>query len=480
MTARTLGLPRSRPSESAPIELVVAVAASVLGGCMVARTGWVAFAPLGVAFFAALGALRPALFLVALLLARPLLDDVSDVTVGARSANLGGALALALILAAALATARRRAPTWPSAAGMLMIVVAISAVSAAQALLELGSPVGMQAATEIVRLGALLAVYVLAANVFGTPAGVRRVVLIAGLSGVVPAILGLLEWIKGPAIVEGIDVARISGPFVGPVPFGIFLAVSALILLFLPRADLHPAIRPPALLVVCTALVGTSSRTGWAVFVAGVLLLGWQRRRAVVVTVTIAAVALVALVPAVHERALPAAQPAAGVAAPEALGSFHWRVQNWQTLLRVWREQPIFGHGLRSTNYVNPAAPFVNRGRVGGGYDAHNLVVKLLVEGGVLLLAAYVAFFVVLMRSVRPLARDAWELQPFGRIVWVLWVLLLIVGLTSDDPLSETALMLAVLAMTGALDAAHRSGLAGAPPVSLAPTASLSEQEAHA
>jgi O-antigen ligase len=438
-----------------PAELAVAVAASLLGGCLLGVTGdWRAFAILGLAFFVTLGAVRPALFLALFLLVRPLLDDVGGATAGVPSANLAGGLGLALILATALDVARRRRVTWPEAAPVFAIALAVSAVSALQARVKLGAVVGLVPVTEFVRLAALFAAYVAAANLFGTPERARRLFLVVGLSGIVPAVLGIREWINGPPVAQGLGVGRVSGPFVSPVPFSTFLAVTALVLLFLPRGWLRPWARIAAVLVICTPLVGTLTREGWFVFVAGVVVLGWRRHRRVVLAVALSVVAVVAFVPTVHDRVLPSSQATAS--APPTYESWQWRRDNWRGLLEKWRASPVFGYGLRSTIYVNPRAPVNRQGQAGYAFEAHSLVVRLLVEGGVILLVAFGAFFVVLLRSARRLARDPWELQPLGKLLFALWAVLLVVSLSADDPLAGTATMMPLLALTGALDAAHR------------------------
>jgi O-antigen ligase len=465
MTGGTLGLPLDRERavvpqvrEARPGELAVAVVASVLGGCtLVATGGWAAFALLGVALFVALGLLRPALFLGLVLVVRPLLDQFTGVTVGIRSANVGGLLALVLIAAAVLDATRRRRVTWPCASAALLIALAVSAVSALQALLTIGPAIGTEPIAEVIRVGALLAAYVLAANVFDTQEKVRRLFVVAALCGVVPGILGLVEWIGGPPVVAGIGLPRISGPFVGPIPFGAFLAFTALLLLFLPRDQLRPSLRIPALLAVCAPLVGTSSREGWVIFLGGVVLVGWRTRKSAVVGVALAIAALLVLVPTVRERALPAPAPPAGAPVQHTYASWTWRTKNWETLLDEWRKQPVFGFGLRSTTWVNPRTPVSSQGEPSGGFDAHSLAVRLLVEGGVVMLIAYVAFFVVLMRSTWRLARDSWELQPLGRLIFAIWALLIVVGLTADDPFDGTAVMIPLFALTGGLEAAHRT-----------------------
>lgn len=96
---------------------------------------------------------------------------------------------------------------------------------------------------------------------------------------------------------------------------------------------------------------------------------------------------------------------------------------------------------MRSTPYVNPRK----------GYDAHNTAVKLLVEGGVVLLAAWIAFFWLVLRRLRGLSRTQGAIRPYARMAFAFWILLVLVALTTDDPLAATALMYALMALTGAV-----------------------------
>jgi O-antigen ligase len=464
MTGRTLGLPldRERPlapqvREARPGELAIAILASLVGGCTLVATGdGVAFGLLGVSFFLVLGALRPALFLTLVVAVRPLLDQWGSVTIGVRSANVAAALALGLIVAATLDAARRRRVRWPLAATAMALALAVTAVSAVQALVTIGPPIGAEPVAEVLRFASLLATYVLAANVFASPEQARRLFVVVGLSGVAPAVWGVIEWINGPPIAPDIGLPRISGPFVGPIPLGAFLAFAGLVLLFGTRDRLRPSVRLLALIPICGALVGSLSREGWVTFLGGALVLGRRVRKSVVVIVAVVVIGLLLLVPTVRERALPASAPA-GAPVEQTYASWTWRTKNWETLLGEWRRQPVFGYGLRSTVWVNPRTPVTSQGQPGGGFDAHSLVVRLLVEGGVVMFAVYAGFFALLIRSAWRMARDPWELQPLGRLLLVIWTLMLLVGITTDDPLDGTAVMIPLLALTGSLDAAHRT-----------------------
>jgi O-antigen ligase len=93
----------------------------------------------------------------------------------------------------------------------------------------------------------------------------------------------------------------------------------------------------------------------------------------------------------------------------------------------------------------------------GQGFEAHNMIVRILVEGGVVLLAVYLAYFYVVLKRLRRLARAPWELAGQARLMFVLWGLTLFAGFTTDDPISLTALMVGLLALTGALEGAWRA-----------------------
>jgi hypothetical protein len=95
----------------------------------------------------------------------------------------------------------------------------------------------------------------------------------------------------------------------------------------------------------------------------------------------------------------------------------------------------------------------------GTGFSAHNAVVRLLVEGGIILLGAVVALCVAIIRRVRRLARERWENAYIAKALVALWSIVFVVGITTDDPLDATVVMYALLLLTGALDAAHRSWL---------------------
>jgi len=272
---------------------------------------------------------------------------------------------------------------------------------------------------------------------------------------VVPAIWGLVQWIQGPAYVPSLGVARISSTFGGgPNEFAAYMVVSAVLLISLPRA-LPRWVRLPALSVVLLALIGTYSREGWLMFLLAIVLIGWRRRRGLVVSVAVLAVAIVLVVPAVRSRVLPSSnhRTAAAQTAP-TYASFTWRLDTWRILLDKYLQSPVIGYGLRSTVFINPRRS-TDAGGPSDGFAAHNSLVQILIEGGVVLLIPYLLLIGTILRRCAAMGRDAWPLKHLGSLLLVLWVIVLVAGLTADDTLGETTLMYAMFALLGALEGAR-------------------------
>ena len=438
------------------VQLAIALLLSTLAGYAVVATGsWqITFGAVGVGGLFALGFLRPALFLGLFLLIRPLLDELSHITLGVPSANPSGGMALMVVVLAValLATTPGVMRSPPSLA--FGLVVLITAGGAGLAMFDFGQTIGTEPLSDTVRIAALLGMYLLVANVFCSPERVRQLFVVVGLSGVAPAVLGLVELISGPEVAEHLGLARISGPFGGPNPLGMYCALTALVLIAMPRRWLPWWGRMLALAPILVALVATYSRAGWVVFLLGLLLLEWRRNKVLVLSAIVVVAAVVALVPTVKERVIPSNK--AESSSPETYESFGWRVDNWADLLAKASKKPIVGYGTKTTIYVNPRRTTGAQTSDNGGFEAHNAVVRILVEGGVVLLAAYVFFMALLFRMLYRLTRDRWRLQVPAKIVAVLWLVFTILAVGADDPFDQTAIMFALFALTAALDGASQ------------------------
>jgi O-antigen ligase len=306
----------------------------------------------------------------------------------------------------------------------------------------------------------MLAVYVMAAQLFATPRRLTTLFAIVGLSGVVPAIIGIKELVHGAPKADGLDISRISGPFTGPNSFGMFLALTALVLIGLPRKTLPMWVRLAAVTPILVALVATYSRAGWVLFLFGLAVLVWRRNPALIGAAAVTVGLLIAFVPSIHDRVLPPPNAkdspiGGGVTTPE---SYQFRLNNWNSLLTKWSSRPLTGYGLQTTQYANPRRVFDPTGTADtSGYDAHNSVVKILVEGGVVLLVVWVCLIATMTARLRNLARRDWAFTAQSRSVFVLWVSLILIGLTTDDPLAATATMCALFALSGAVEGTYDS-----------------------
>lgn len=438
--------------------LALAALLSVSAGVLGAAAGWAVVAgSIAAPALIAFGLMRPAVFLAALLLLRPVLDQFSEervnVGVGAINVNGGSAAILFGVVLGLLITGSRL--TLPGATRVLTSIIAMSAVAALMALVNFGSQVGSLALAEIVRLGAVLGVYVLAANVASTPERARRLFAVVALSAVVPSVVAIYGVVAGTTpTAAGLNIVRAVGTFSGPNALGEFLALSALLLITCPPQGLAGRWRFAALGLVLVALVLSYSRAGYAMLILGVMLVEYRRLPRRVLTVAFVTVGLTFLVPSVRERVLPTGSSTSHSASAQAGGgysSFSWRLNNWQELLGKWEQSPVFGFGLRSTETVNPLRAPQPNALASAGFDAHNTVVRALVEGGIVLLAFWIALCAGLVRQTGRLARDRWELQREARVVWAFWGATVFVALASDDPFQATALMYGLFALTGAV-----------------------------
>jgi O-antigen ligase len=431
------------------IQVGCALALSAIGGVVIAATDqWkIAVGLIAAAAFTSLGLLRPALFVTVLLAIRPLMDGYPG-----NPTQLTGVL---LIGICALVFATRPQVVRPRAVMAFSALLLVSALSALPAYMDFGNEMGVKPLTELVRLSALFAMYLLAAQVVTTADAARKVFVVVGLSGVIPALAALAELLDDPKKIAQLDLVRVSGTFVNPVALSSYLALCILILVMLPREELSRRIRWPAQGVMIAALVASYGREGWVLLLIALVLLNWRERRRVIAGIAVTCAGLVLLVPGVQARVLPTNDPARTEGSTFA--SYGWRLANWRGLLNEYDKKPLTGWGLEATVFVNPRRPFGSQRLTDGGFQAHNAAVRALVEGGPLLLGAVIALFVAMISSLWRIARTPdTPLRLHARLAAAAWVAMLIVAMSTDDLLDATALVYALLGLTGALEGAHR------------------------
>ena len=170
-----------------------------------------------------------------LVLVRPSLDLFADRTLASyHGVTLNPASVFAVLVIAVGAPYMverwrelRRAPSilpYLTFAGIAMIGVSVAAATG-------------PAATEWMRLGAVLVTYALAYLAVNSPAAVARLLAAIVASAVVPAAVGIGQWATNSTQAIG-DLNRANGTFLQPDPYGIYLAVvtvAALALVFAAR-----------------------------------------------------------------------------------------------------------------------------------------------------------------------------------------------------------------------------------------------------
>jgi O-antigen ligase len=415
------------------------------------------------------GVERPALFLGLVIVVRPLLDASSEhhIHVGFGSLNYGGIVGLCILVVAFGYLLVARSIAVPAVTRAFGAVLAFSTVMAVEAYENFGSSAGTSAITELIRLSAIFAVFLLAANAASSPASVRGMFVIVALSAVIPAAVGIFDFATGKASAEsGLLIQRAFGTFSGPNPLGEYCAVSALILIYAPAGFVKRGLRLATLTIILAALVITYSRAGYAMLLVGVVVMEYRRmsRRLVWAALTLAIVLIA--VPSVRNRVLPTGTTAAPqerfaktgetglLAGNGTYGSFGWRLYNWGKLLDKWEEKPILGFGLQTTVIVNPVRQQLANGKV-QGFLAHSAAVRALVEGGMVMLLLWALLCTTLIGSSARAKNEPWELQPYARVLWGIWIAVVVIAVSSDDPFTGTALMYGTFALTGALLSAY-------------------------
>jgi O-antigen ligase len=213
----------------------------------------------------------------------------------------------------------------------------------------------------------------------------------------IPAIVGLLQLQSAqPGTGPGsVDVGRIKGTFVHPNMFAAYLVVIGLLAVAL--IPYLPRWRPALVLVIVTVLpllVFTYARGAWIGLYLGFVFIGLAQSRALLVTVFTTTIVIMLIVPSVTARLsdLNIAQPKKSQQVDA--NSAEWRVNYWQQVLPLFKDSPVTGIGVDMIPHETPeAAP------------AHNAFIDVIVETGILGIAALLALIVTIWIGLRRVGR---------------------------------------------------------------------------
>jgi len=397
--------------------------------------------------------------LLALLVARPLVDTLRDTGVGFTerfaTLNLAGVLTIAVVAFTALLVVAgriqvRKLRLLPPG-GLLLILLATGPLAAGQL-----SPYFL---ADYLRLASLVSVYVLSANVFAHPGGLRQLSATLHAAAILPMVLAAFQLLTGSGQqtdsagrllgvqptgeVVRADIAfmRVFGTFEAPGVFGMFLLIS--LALCLAR---WPSLRGgrKAVLAVWLGLVAgavffTFSRAAWVGALMVLCLIAVARRSWLLLAAGLSlAVLLALLAPTAAERLLDSV-------------SMRDRQYLWAAALSQlssWREA-LIGRGLGSWFELSLAG-------YGRRVEAHNDYLRLLIESGVWGLGLYL--WVMLSMLVRAAHAFRSSADHFHREVALGFAALLAALLAAsftDNISRHLVLQMYVWALAGALEAAE-------------------------
>ena len=403
--------------------------------------GWVAGAMLlsaAAAAYPPLAALGPAIVLAALawrwpdrvvgfiafaaLALRPSLDIFSERRVGLGPLALQPAAVFgAAVLVTGVVLAARRVRdgqrVWPDAEVLaahrwLAFAIAILFVSSARLYGTMGLAEGVR---EVSRVASIVAAFLIVWWwLEGRPDRSRWGWLFLVLGLIPPVAAAGWQLVTGRGFWEPGSGLRIQGTFSHPNSFAQYLVPFVLFAIAgIPRARFSGKLwRIAAALGLSILIVLTYSRTAILLLATSLgflvlMYLAWRGPRSagpVLAVLLFAAVGWLAVGAQIRQRF---AAVSVGGAIEEARAgrsenSFGWRLLNWRGLVLRGLDHPVTGHGAGMTTHLNPLVD----DNTGIPFNAHNDFVRFFFEGGVLGLACYVLYGLLLCWWAVGLARQ--------------------------------------------------------------------------
>ncbi|MCK4306180.1 MAG: O-antigen ligase family protein [Candidatus Eisenbacteria sp.] len=313
---------------------------------------------------------------------------------------------------------------------------------------------------ELVRLSSLLAVYLLVVNLARGRQGSQVITGAILLGLVVPSAVAIYQFLSGQAEHNVYGIKRLSGTFVHPNPFAIYLvAVFMAALGFwkdLTRTSRQRVWLPLVMAATLVLLVFTFSRSGFAILILALLLwasLG-SRKRLLAVVGGLAVVSLVSA-PVLVWRFQDLFNTAGTRVGAAPSNSWEWRMQNYYLLFHTAMESPIVGHGTRTVPLVNPVKSVSLEGYTIGA-ASHNELIRVLVEHGLVGVVAYLVIAISLLMALRDLIRK--QRPPpegghpeLGRAILCYLCSLFMLGMLGTEYTADTMALYVALALAGIL-----------------------------
>lgn len=228
--------------------------------------------------------------------------------------------------------------------------------------------------------GSVVMLFVLIAGIFKTRKDLAQLLAAVAISAIVPLIVGFYQMATntGDHSREGLN--SVYATFTHSNSYAIYLIM--LLLFFIPQLlETRQARYRIAYGSLCSALlvslVFTYARAPWFGMLVGLSIMAVLRYRKMILAAPLAIVVMLAVFPSIISRLEEMSSFSEGT------GSMVFRIEMWRFLIPNFYDSPVVGNGLGS---------YAQKAEVGLGYFylPHNDYVRLLIDTGIIGVAAYV------------------------------------------------------------------------------------------
>ncbi|HET9601270.1 MAG TPA: O-antigen ligase family protein [Acidimicrobiales bacterium] len=237
-----------------------------------------------------------------------------------------------------------------------------------------------------------------------TPQAVRRIMIAAMGSAVIPLVASMLAYAAGAplldrraALEDGIQ--RVRGTFDQANGFSRYL-----LFIMIMAVALYPHMPKRWRLPWLASLVGlgvlmilTYTRSSWMALVVGLLVVGWLQSKRLLLALIVIGLGVALFVPTVVDRFSDlTADNGPDTALTGEGNSLAWRFSYWTEVIELAADNPVTGIGLRVTEELSA-----------GEKQPHNDFVRAYVELGAIGLMAYILLVIAMARVAVRGVRDA-------------------------------------------------------------------------
>lgn len=245
------------------------------------------------------------------------------------------------------------------------------------------------------------------------------------ISSILPLGIGFWQLMRGDSTYVVTGLPRIYGTFGHPNRYATFLIISSLVAIFLLLSYKSVFRRTTYSIFLCAMVISlffTFTRVGWIAFLVSVSTLGFLKYRKFYILFFSILISVFLLLPNLSKSFMIRAKPDS---------SFYGRFELNKLSINLFRQSPIWGHGLSSYIFLSNRGSSIIKREYGEnvGIGQHNDYFKFLTECGPLGLLSYL----FLMYSALKLAKRIFQTndsttKAFGTISISMIIAVLVIG----------------------------------------------------